>query len=163
LTLDFAREEKRNYKMKKYLCLIAIAALLLAGSLVLNTQASMRMSVSANIPFDFYVANSKLSAGEYSISETNSGTSVLLIQKKEGVDAAYVLAVGATPKSSRDSSKLVFNKYNEDYFLSKIWEPGGETGHDISPSKKEQELGKTISENAKKHSPHFQTVAVALK
>jgi hypothetical protein len=149
--------------MKKYLGLIAIGAVLLAGSLVLNTQASTRMSVSANIPFDFYVANSKLSAGEYSIRETNSGTSVLLIQKKEGVDAAYVLSVGATPKSSSDSSKLVFNKYNEDYFLSKIWEPGGQAGHDISPSKKELELGKVISANAKKHSPHFQTVAVALK
>jgi hypothetical protein len=149
--------------MKKYLGLIAIGALLLAGSLGLSTQASMRMSVSANIPFDFYVANSKLSAGEYTISETNSGTSVLLIQKKEGVDAAYVMAVGATPTSSRDDAKLVFNKYKDDYFLSKIWEPGGLTGHDISPSKKELELGRSISENAKKHSPHFQTVAVALK
>jgi len=150
--------------MKKYMGLIALGVVVLAGSMVVDTQAaSMRTSVSANVPFDFYVANAKLSAGEYTISESNGGTALLLIQKKGGGDNAYVFSSAATPEKSGDNSKLVFNRYNDSYFLSKILAPGLEVGHDISPSRKERELEKESSLNSKDGSSPIQTVTVALK
>ncbi len=149
--------------MKKYLSAIMMGALLVVGLFVIEVQSSMRNECKANIPFDFYVRDAKLPAGEYTVREGNSGASILLIQKDDGNEGTFVYAVGATPKNSGDSRKLVFHRYNEDYFLSEIWGSEGDEGHFLPITSKERELEKGVSRTSKADSRGYREVAIALK
>lgn len=149
--------------MRKYVCLLVFASLLLLTYRVMEVQSSMRDACYANVPFDFYVGNSKMSAGVYTIQESNSGNAQLLVQKKGGGTGAYVFSVGADPKSSDASGKLIFHRYNDDYFLSEIWKVGNEMGHVIHPSRKELELEKGASQVSKASSVNSKMVTIALK
>lgn len=149
--------------MRKYVYLLVFGSLLLLTFRGMEAESSMRNACYANVPFDFYVGNSKMSAGEYTIQESNSGSAQLVVRKNDGGDSACVLSFGAVPQSSESSGKLVFHRYNDDYFLSEIWKARNETGHVINPSKQELELKKGVSQVSKSGSVDFKIVAVALK
>lgn len=149
--------------MRKYVCLLVFASLLLLTYRVMEVQSSMRDACYANVPFDFYVGNSKMSAGAYTIQESNSGSAQLLVQKKGGGTAAYILSVGAEPKSSDASGKLIFHRYNDDYFLSEVWKVGNEVGHVIHPSGKQLELERGASQVSKASSMDSKIVTISLK
>ncbi len=149
--------------MKKNISLLVAGSLLFLAGIVIQAGTNMRNACSANIPFDFYVKNAKLPAGQYTIRESNSGNAQLLIQNNDGGNSAYVNSVGATPKNEEFGGKLVFHRYNNDYFLSEIWAAENVMGHVITPSKKELELGNDVSQVSKAGSTNFKIVAIALK
>jgi hypothetical protein len=149
--------------MRKYMCLLLFGLLLLVNFRVV--EAGLGYGVRANVPFDFYVGNSKMSAGEYTIKQSNYGSGQLLVQKKDGHNSAYAFSDSAAPKSSDSSGKLVFHRYNNEYFLSEIWSGGNETGQVINRSKKELELKADVAQVSKEGSTDLKylTVTIALK
>ena len=100
--------------------------------------------ISAKIPFDFRVGEQIMPAGEYVLQTV--GSRVHQIRSRD--DGHSVVLFSALPMYIPGGSKkaqLVFNRYGNDYFLSKIWWAPGESGSQIPPDKLEKEIAKSAS------------------
>jgi hypothetical protein len=94
----------------------SIALFALVSFVTIGSISAQERAVKANVPFDFTVGNKLVPAGTYTISSENSNT--ILIQNGERHVAIFSSAY-ADGKQSK-TSKLVFNKYGDQYFLSEV-------------------------------------------
>lgn len=116
---------------------LRLVLLALAGSALLLAQ-TMSTRLVAEVPFEFEMANLKLPAGEYQVSEFTARPAIHVFNYEAGKNAlanSNVLSYEAT--ESRDL-RLVFNKYGDRYFLSEIWYPN--IARILPKSKTEREL-----------------------
>jgi len=128
--------------MYKHTHRVLIALTLFAGLMVPATQAQSIM-LKANIPFDFVVGDKQLHSGEYHVKQINPG--VTLIQSKDAGSSAMVLTTAVQARKAPDVGKLVFNRYGDQYFLSKIWAPSSDTGRELRKSRLEREVAQGFS------------------
>ena len=77
-------------------------------------------------------------AGEYQIA--NSGHPGTLLIGSYGSSGEFVGANAAQASGSAASTKLVFHRYNDRYFLYKIWVQGEDRGSEVPMTKLEKEL-----------------------
>ena len=127
--------------MYKHVYQVLIALTLFAGLMVPATQAQSIM-LKADIPFDFVVGDKQLPSGEYHVKQMHQG--VTLIQSKDARSAAMVLTIGLQASKVSDAGKLVFNRYGDQYFLSKIWEASSNTGRELRKSRLEREVAQRL-------------------
>ena len=118
---------------RNFLPLLAMF-LLAAGSL----YAQVSSPVKANIPFDFTAGNVDLPAGEYTVETT--GTLGNLLIRGQGTPGMFLPSDAAQANRAAASSKLVFHRYGDRYFLSQIWEQGEVRGSELPMMKVEKEL-----------------------
>lgn len=111
----------------------------LALSLLISVPVTYAQNVAtANVPFAFTVGRSEMPAGTYTIRhlspsviavmDGNTGKSVLTLVRPESAGNS-----DATPK-------LVFNKYGDKYFLSRVSPGFGSTPMQLPTSGLEREL-----------------------
>ena len=124
--------------MYKHVYRVLIALTLFAVLMVPATQAQS-IILQAEIPFDFAVGNNWLPAGEYQVTKPNSH-GVILIQSQDARSSAHAMTIGGQAGKTGHVGKLVFNRYGEQYFLSKIWAPGSDTGRELSKCRLEREV-----------------------
>ena len=122
--------------MYKHAYRVLIALTLFAVLMVPATQAQSIWK--AEIPFDFAVGNNWLPAGEYQIKPTTE--KVILIQSQDARSSALAMTIGGQAGKPSDVGKLVFNRYGDQYFLSKIWTPFSNTGRELTESRLEREV-----------------------
>src|SRR5689334_17965931 len=98
-----------------FLAAATVVALLCGQPVVVEAQTSR---LTATIPFNFHVGRDVLPAGKYDVKEI-TGSAIRLLSLNG--DRA-VAATGTMPIWNADGkvSKLVFNRYGNDYFLSEI-------------------------------------------
>jgi hypothetical protein len=112
----------------------AITLLTLASVATCTGAIAQDPSLKANIPFDFTVGNTWMPAGEYTIS---SPTREVLTLKS----AQHIVSI-VTSQSYNESasgSKLVFDKYGDQYFLHEVLCPSvASLNLDVAPSKAEK-------------------------
>ncbi len=114
---------------------VALMALLAAG--VANAQVG-GSAMTAEIPFVFEMSGTSLPAGEYNVTFSNGG-SYIVVKEVDSKSAALAIAISLYPKDmSAENVKLVFNRYNDRYFLSQIWHPA--LVRELPKSKQEREL-----------------------
>jgi len=105
------------------------------------------VTLTANIPFAFTMANKTLPAGEYLI-RNGSDPSVLIFQGEDTHAAGLTLvnheAMLRTDHPAADT-KLVFNRYGNQYFLSEVVDGYVWNGFVVPMPKAERELAKTAS------------------
>jgi hypothetical protein len=132
--------------------------MLLAVSAVSALAQELRSVAKANVPFGFRVGDASLPAGEYSILSNGSGMVVIRNQEiKKGI-----LALGSTqPSTSEAPSQLVFNRYGENYFLSKVDFFGSNT-ISLFLSKSEKELKKNDPNSVAEITRQPEVVQIAL-
>lgn len=121
--------------------------LFLIGSMAVAAQAqSGRSELRANIPFEFTVGNQHMAAGEYTVSQINpsSDRAVLQLRSKDGRDTAMIQMNDAASKLPA-SSRLVFNRYGDEYYFAQAWIAGETTGLQASPSKSEREARQELA------------------
>jgi hypothetical protein len=104
--------------MRKNLALmnLVIAFALMAGFGFAVSGATMRVTV----PFDFYAGSRLLPAGAYTFEITSSTAqtgSLVTILTREGVGMCML---GAQPGTDAAAGQLLFNKYENQYFLSSV-------------------------------------------
>ena len=121
---------------------------LLAGLLVLSSMAATQVaraqeSMVVDIPFAFTAGNVTLPAGEYRVQKLDGNSAVLLIRCSDASAAAMVITSAAQAKELQSQSKLVFNRYDNRYFLSQVWTAGSIRGRQLSKSPQEKELAQT--------------------
>ena len=129
--------------MYKHAYQVLIALTLFAGLMVSATQAQSIM-LKADIPFDFVVGDKRLSSGEYHVKSLDQVT--MQIQSKDARSTAIVLTTGMQAAKISDVGKLIFNRYGDQYFLSKIWAPSSDSGRELPKSRLEREVAQRLSE-----------------
>ncbi|HYK90328.1 MAG TPA: hypothetical protein VE398_16250 [Acidobacteriota bacterium] len=108
-----------------------IVSSILAASLLVVLSAALAYSgssarVNVAIPFAFTVGNMSLPSGDYTISET-AANGVLLIQNRHQDLAIYVSSFTGRSSGQYGDARIVFNRYSEKYFLSKVFYGTGDS------------------------------------
>jgi hypothetical protein len=119
---------------------ILLAGLLALSSLAATQVARAQESMVVNIPFAFTAGNVTLPAGEYRVQKMEQNSAVLLIHCWDARLATFVVTNPAQTKELQSQSKLVFNRYDNRYFLSQVWKAGSNRGRQLSKSPKEKEI-----------------------
>ena len=101
------------------------------------------MDMQASIPFDFRIGSTVLPSGEYSIHQSGN---VLFVSQTDGSHTHGVfMTVGEDhPNTSTAKGNLLFNRYGNAYYLSKIWTPDAEAARAPLKSSRERELASHI-------------------
>jgi len=96
-------------------------------ALVINVAFAQSATKSkADVPFAFTVDQNSMSAGHYSIIEISDRT--LQIRNDDTKTSVAVIALREESLKPQ-SSRLVFHKYGDRYFLAEVWsESGGGSG-----------------------------------
>ena len=123
--------------MYKHAYQVLTALTLVAWLMVPATQAQSIM-LKADIPFNFVVGDTQLPSGEYHVKQLRPG--VIQVQDKVTRSSAIVMTTGVQTGKTSDVGKLVFNRYGDNYFLSRIWEPSSITGRQLRKSRLEREV-----------------------
>lgn len=124
--------------MKKTFVFLGFVAIL--AITVVSASAGSGIVLCGDVPFDFYVENQILPAGEYHFEMGSTGgatTSTITVRAKDGMVVAFV---ATRPGFSKDMavSRLNFNGYGGKYFLSSIQYPGYKS--DLRTTRHEKEL-----------------------
>ena len=130
--------------MKKQILIVIAALGFTFGLAGVSAQAQTHGKLTANIPFDFYVGDQKLVAGEYTIVSVNpqSDGATLVIRQKDGKGSRILNFMPEVVKGERTdaSPSLIFNRYGSEYFLSEVRNPTQTFGARAPKSKVEANL-----------------------
>jgi hypothetical protein len=104
--------------------------------------------VRADIPFNFAVGNKTFPAGTYDVGTIGSGDSkTLLLQARDSNASMMVGSNLAQTLEPTNKTKLVFNRYGKQYFLSQIWVEGANCGRQLLRTNREKEVAREIARN----------------
>lgn len=123
----------RSYK----LLLPAVALCCLAGAASL--QAQITNPIMAHVDHSFMVGDKTLPPGDYTFRiEHNTDLGVMSVQNSKG-DTLAQFNVRQSQNSHRPKhSELVFKKYGNTEFLSKVYESGTRNGVAVTETSKEE-------------------------
>jgi hypothetical protein len=141
---------------RRYHFLSSFIALVFALT-IYPTQAHAQIigDLDANIPFQFYVGNTKLPAGEYRIQIVdNSDLTVMEISRVDGSASALFQVQDAETSNEPAQSELIFNKYGDRYFLAKLFDEGNPSGSRLAESRYEKEISQGNSQAQEHVSAH---------
>jgi hypothetical protein len=143
----------------KGLTMLALLLTLALATTVATANGQNQSAVKANVPFGFTVGDNALSAGEYSVSAIGVGHDALAIQAINAKDNAVRL-VNTTAGSAEKSSKLVFHRYGNTFFLSEVWTAGEAQGRQLLKSHQERAIEKELSRIAGNRTSKYQEVVI---
>jgi hypothetical protein len=115
-----------------------------------KTRAQITGNLEVDVPFQFYVGNAKLPPGKYIIRPMeDSDLTVMEISSADSLISALFDVEDVQANSSPAKSELIFNKYGDRYFLSKLFDEGNPDGSKVLPkSRYEKRMGTATAEAA---------------
>lgn len=142
--------------------LMLVVGLALASAAVANGQSGRQ--VTAQVPFDFIVADRTLRSGQYEMRNANGAGDVLAIRDADGKSRVMYLTspVIANDRQGR-SAKLVFHRYGSTYFLSQVWVAGKSEGREFAKTSQERAIAHELKKIATYHGdlrPVYEVVEV---
>ena len=137
-----------NRIVKSLTMLTLVIGLTLAAAVVsANGQVTSQL-VTANIPFDFIVADKTLPSGKYTVRKATSDGQGLSISSRGG-KSALILSKMAAENSKKRNARMVFHRYGQQYFLAEIWS-GDSYGRQLRQCKRERYLRQELASNVSK-------------
>ena len=122
--------------------ILAVFSLLLTMSAAIVNAQSNRSAI--NVPFSFTVGHKILPAGEYTVEPNRrDSNSYWLIQSVKGNDSVLFITGSVWTRETPENSRLVFNNYDGQYFLSQIWNVGDNSGRELRKPRVERQLAKS--------------------
>jgi hypothetical protein len=112
----------------------AFGVVIAALGLVAHGQS---LTMTANVPFDFFIGETPMHAGNYTLRPAGLNPGEILMKDDSGVSSDFLLAI-PLDNTSAGELKLVFHRYGDQYFLSEIWDGSYKLG--LPKSEKEREL-----------------------
>jgi len=152
-------------KEQAFRTITLLSLLLVLAAVSVNAQQLSENSIAVNIPFDFAVGETKLPAGNYTLRRLalTSSYDRLVIQSADGRGETHTGMTRPNRVSEvQKQSKLVFNRYGDQYFLSQVWMAGSDTGRDLFQSRNERNLAKELKQ-ARSKSEHQKVALTASK
>jgi hypothetical protein len=120
---------------------ILSAALLLSAAI---SYAQIKEGdVVADVPFAFIVGGSTLPPGHYVVSRVNPDD--LAIHDRQN-HVVFVFVHSAQRSTHENSTRMVFHRYGDTYFLSEVWVGGNTIGRALFPSAAERKLTESGAE-----------------
>jgi hypothetical protein len=127
--------------MKKYLRTLApvLLSLFFAAVGARWTNAQITNQIQAHINHSFMIGDKTLPPGDYTFRiESNSDLGVMTVQNKDGDNVAQFNVRQSIDNHRPKHSELVFRKYGNTDFLSKIYEGGSKNGVALTETGKEE-------------------------
>jgi hypothetical protein len=135
----------RNNISRSVLSIIS-AFVLLATLVAASAQARTSRSLVVQIPFDFHIGGKTLPAGKYIVERSTQasaeGLSLRSVDRNTGV---FVLTSTVQSHWRQSDSRLVFNRYQDKYFLAQLWTSGEASGRELIKSDKERATEREIA------------------
>jgi hypothetical protein len=115
--------------------------------LTVSAQAQISTEYRASIPFDFSVGKTTFKAGDYIIGLINpkSNQQTLAIRDAKGRGGKFFMILPKETNAGRKAAKLVFNRYENQCFLSEMTTPT--LGAEFLKSKSEVRLAQNQKSN----------------
>lgn len=99
--------------------------------------------IRANVPFNFYVQETKLPAGNYMLRMMeDSDLEVMEIQSEDGKVAVTFPVEASQAKHTPEKTELYFHRYGNNEYLSRIYEAGTSEGSKVILTRSELKLQK---------------------
>jgi hypothetical protein len=115
--------------------LFAVTVLLMA-----TAAQAQQTNVRARVPFDFVVGGQAYTAGEYNLkSMLVSGVPIRLDNIQEST-SRIAFSDTCIAYARATSTKLVFHRLGDRYFLYQIWQEGSSSGRQFGTSRMEVQL-----------------------
>jgi len=122
----------QNLKKSVMLGLVAVF-----GAALAIAPAHAQSRVAADIPFNFVLGKTTMQAGQYRIAR--SGASFVAVSAVEGKTRFAMLLPGGDSHSQNGQPYLVFTRYGQETFLSKVVFSENEV-YDVPVSSREKEM-----------------------
>jgi len=132
-TTRLIREKEQIMKNFKQLAVFVIFAALSCAGL-----RAQDVYMRAAIPFDFHAGGKLMPAGEYIIHEQGH---VVFLRTWDKPGPALI-TFGVSNPGPYPKSKLDFNRYGNEYFLTTIWDSYAQDGRQVPRTDREKELAK---------------------
>ena len=117
--------------------LFGIPAILTLSILISVPSVSAQTIAKAVVPFAFTVGQTELPAGNYVISSV-SDSAIAITDRNKGT-SVFSLFRSEQPKTNDGTTKLVFHKYGDKYFLSQVARGFGGSVIQLPTSNQEKE------------------------
>ena len=119
--------------------MVRFAAVMLLGA-VPGLRAQITGQIEAEIPFSFVVADTTLAPGSYGIHPVGGDDPAMEIRRADGAKTVTVLITRSVSSSLPAKTELLFNRYDNQEFLSKVLVEGNHEKAEIEPSRAESAL-----------------------
>ena len=127
---------------KKLLAIAMFLPLLMAAA-----ASAQTVHMRAKVPFNFIAAGSTLPAGKYDIQSFGTDETLLAIRNQNSSAGILVFSNSCESLNASSSTKLVFHRYGDRYFLAELWVQGHKSGHQVPPALRGKEVAMDFSEN----------------
>ncbi len=152
--------------MKKNTFVALALGLVFAALTIFSTStpalANSETSAVFNVPFEFYVGDKKVPAGKYEIQRVSIEL-FRIINDEKNVSVLIHASNLSNYQASSESTRLVFNTYGEQHFLSEIYSAAASGGRLIRASKTERNLQKETRNNNELAKSKTQQVVAPVK
>jgi hypothetical protein len=125
--------------MKSARTLITICLLLTAVFAQLTPSERL---MKVNVPFAFGVEDRSLPSGEYTVFTVTPERSIRLVSA-DGKHSAVINTLPNYANEPSTTSRLVFHKYGNEYFLAQVWTAGQNVARNPLSSKKVMEIARS--------------------
>jgi len=136
--------------MKKQASVFLMTLSLLGTLAVVSAYSLSVENFVVNIPFRFTIGDKTFPAGRYRVEPISfSGATLnskVVIRSTSGDKSTIVSTLPIQASGIQDQSKLVFNRYGDQYFLSQVWTAGNSAGRKVRESRIEERLAKNVEE-----------------
>jgi hypothetical protein len=134
------KKEEEDMKKRTFYILTTFSLLLVLTAASVQAQ-SQRSSI--NIPFSFNVGQKTLPAGEYTVEPNRKDSqNVWLVENKNGQANVLFTTIAVWSSKTQEETKLIFNKYDDQYFLSQICTAGDNSSRELPVRRWERQLAK---------------------
>jgi hypothetical protein len=124
----------------------AFGILTMFGLLLVVTAVSVHAQSKRsiiNIPFNFNVGQKTLPAGEYTVEPLRKDSqTVWLVENRSQHASVLFTTTSVWTSETKEETKLVFNRYGDQSFLSQIWTAGDNSGRELPRRRSELQLAK---------------------
>jgi hypothetical protein len=150
--------------MKKQTLRVALMFGLLLAMATATAHAQTSLKITATIPFNFNVGDKVLPAGDYVIRRAPRSDKALVVESADGHASAVIITDAVeTDSRQRQTTKLEFRHYGEQFFLHRVWTSANATGRQVPTTRRERILQRETARNtrdAAKQTAQGETVSV---
>lgn len=136
--------------LRKFAPTLTIFVLATAGATWANAQITN--TIHAHVDHSFMIGDKTLPPGEYTFRmQSNSDLGLMTVQNKKGDTLAEFNVRSSVANQRPTHSRLVFRRYGNTEFLSKVYEVGNKTGVALTETAKEEARLAKEGQQAQEH------------
>lgn len=137
-----------------------VIALFVLSSAAIPAISRSDVRVEASVPFDFFVGNERLPTGDYTIGAVRTALGALSIRNNDEGTSLIALTQTARTLNPKEKTVLLFHRYNDAYFLYRIWVKGENAGYEVPKSRTERSIEKDLGRSPGNRATVVETVIV---